>query len=45
MTAPTVERTTLATPAPAEPLGEAFGLALLWLIPVLGFLLAVLGLR
>ena len=40
MTASTVERTRVQD----EPRGEAFGLALLWLIPVIGFLLALLGL-
>ena len=40
MTAPTVEGTRVQE----EPLGEAFGLALLWLMPVIGFLLALLGL-
>ncbi len=40
MTAPTVE----GTQVQHESTGEAFGLALLWLMPVIGFLLALLGL-
>lgn len=39
MTAPSVER-----PQPAETWDAAIGLALLWVMPVVGFVLVLLGL-